>query len=892
MEKTELTDIFKYNNNSIKTATRSSSRKSMTLRPKINVNKLLEKDNNNFLEKINEKSEYNEKSSDKFNYNTPLTKIDEQLRVKKRRRTEKNSNILINSLYKKTLRNQKIINKDYISGFLMKNPNSRKEQEIISVAKYLSDNYQYFTNLKNIDSQMKVEQLTKIIKLEKFHSGENIIKYGETGDKFYIVFEGFVEIYKPFFDLATMTKNEFIQMLNNIKKVEKDENKYLRIKKYYKERKNIDISEYENIDSNMQFMNKKEEFYIEKLEKLGKYGEGFSFGEMALIKNCERNATIKSVGASNESTILLSIDKESYNQAIKEYQEKKIVKEIETFLNTYPFISNFNKDKILKIFNCMNRKILEKDEYLFRQNDKDDNLYFIINGNFSLSVDICYSWLNDYIDYIYNMKDNMIGYLYIKKPNKFSQFFEIMEKFIEKKVKSPMIFDKYYLWEKIEDKKNENNLIGVKNDEEKLNNSNNIYSLHIKNIENPILLGIEDLFEFKNKFYSVKCISDKAEIKSIKLIDFMKIIFNLKEDDLLYLLEIILKRKQMIKEQIIQKVKMLSNTILNKLEIKYETLINTERVTKNEKERDKNNKIVSLIKMKGYKNSIQDILDSQINFLGGKNGKANNEIKKSNKPHQIEDPTNFKKWKSQLKKKDKYKNNKENLLILRKILRLNKMNKNIKKLNKEELNFSSFNGNKNASDFSIQKPLTDRKIVNNFSTINSNSETNIGNNTINNLINIAHNNFKNSQTHKTAYNKSQSIFKYNNLSYHNKKLLKQNKQLFFHKNKSCSKSNLYKFPFSFKNYFNNKSYNYTQRDFLTKNILPKKVLNLNSSNREKDIKCEHNSQEIYININGLNTKGIEKSYLESKNCINKNNSFIYSHRVIRQIVYFWNTKFI
>ena len=69
-------------------------------------------------------------------------------------------------------------------------------------------------------------------------------------------------------------------------------------------------------------MNKKGEFFVEKLELLGKYGEGFSFGEMALIKNCKRNATIKSVRGPNENTILLSIDKESYNQAIKEYQKK------------------------------------------------------------------------------------------------------------------------------------------------------------------------------------------------------------------------------------------------------------------------------------------------------------------------------------------------------------------------------------------------------------------------------------------------------------------------------------------------------------------------------------------------------------------------------------------
>ena len=724
MDNKKLTGEFsKLNNNQKQKFKKSYLRKSMSLNPKISFDKTFR--NNSNLEIINEDSEQNNNLNDKNNYDNPTKKnLYERIRMK-RRGTER--------FYIKNTQKIKIINKDYVFAFLSKHPNSRKEKEITSVAKYLSDNYKYFTNLKNVDSQLKVEKLTKVIKLEEFKSGENIIKYGEVGDKFYIVLEGFVEIYKPFFESISATKNEFIEFLNHVKKVEKNENKYLRIKQYNKE-KNIDISEYENIDSNMKFMNVKEEFYIEKLEKFGKYGEGFSFGEMSLLKHSQRNATIKSVGGPNESTILLSIDKESYNQAIKEYEEKKITKEVEVFFSTYPFIYNFHKDKILKIFNCMNRINLEKDEYLFHQNDEDDNLYFIINGTFSLSVEICYLWLNEYIDYIYNMKENMLGYLYAKRPKKFSHFFVIMEKFKENKSKSPMIFDKYYLWEKMEDKKNENNLIGVKTDEEKLNNSNNIYKLHIKNIEKPVLLGIEDSFEFKNKFYSIKCISEKGEIKSIKVIDFLKIIFNFKEDDLLYLLETILKRKQMLKEQIIKSVKYLSKTILNKLEFKYETLLNTERIINNEK--DKKNKIVSLIKMKGYKNSILDILDSPINFLGiNKRIKYNSEDKKNNKLYHFEDLIHSSKLKSQIKKKDIYKNNKENLLILKKLMKNNNSYKNMKKFNISKSNISNFilnnsinnlsfnkiisNNNTNRNDFSITNSINDNKFTNSF-LVNSN----------------------------------------------------------------------------------------------------------------------------------------------------------------------------
>ena len=233
-----------------------------------------------------------------------------------------------------------------------------------------------------------------------------------------------------------------------------------------------------------------------------------------------------------------------------------------------------------------------------------------------------------------------------------------------------------------------------------------------------------------------------------------------------------------------------------------------------------------------------------------------------------------KKWKAQFKKIDKYKNNKENMLILKRILKVNKMNKNIKKLNKEELNLSSFNGNKNISDLPSQKPLSERKKVNNFSTINSNSETNIGNNTFNNLLNTTHTFLKSRISHKTIYNESQSSLKKNNYSFNSIKLLKQNKKIFkYYKNNSTkSYKNIFKSNISFKNYFNNKINNFTQRDFLPKKLISKKILSVNSSSKEKNKKFKGNASEIYKNDKGLNKKEFEKSYIDSKDSLSKNNT--------------------
>ena len=873
-EKSKIVKFTIDKDNPSKIFLRNISRKSMTIQMRTSI--------------INEQN----KKNNKDNYYLPMTKnISELIRIGKRRGTRKASNIIIRS-FKKNLKNQNVMDKEYVFSFLNKNPYSRKDKDIKSVANYLSSNYKYFTNLKNNDSQLKVEKLTKIIKLEIYSPGESIINFGETGDKFYIVLEGFVEVYKPIFESIRLTKNEFIKILNYIKYIEKNEKKYLRIKNYNKER-NIDISEYEDISPDMDFMNVKDNFFIEELEKLGKYGEGFSFGEIALIKNCERNATIKSVGGPNENTILLSIDKESYNQAIKKYEEKKLAKDIETFINVYPFLKHFNKDRILQIFNNINRITLEKDEYLFHQNDKDDNLYFIENGIFSLSIDICFPWINEYIDYIVNMKDNIIGYLSIKKQNKFSKVLDLIEKFKDKQVKSPMIFNKYYLWERIEDKKNENNLIGLKIDEEKLNSNNNIYKIHIKNIDYPMLLGIEDTFEFKTKLYTIQCISEKAEIKSIKITDFIKIIFDMRENDLIYLLEVILRRKIMIKNQIIQSIKYLSNKIVNKLENRYEKMLNSDWIIKKERDikdinKDKSNKIVSLIKIKGYKNSIQDMLDEPVDFLSETNDKI---IKKSSKTKnerklEFEDIISLgvKKNQKNFGPNDKFKNNKNNILILKRILRANKINKNIKRYNRSKLNLSNFYINRSLNNISNIKSLSNRKLYNNNSIINTNSETNIGNNTFYNLFNIDNKLNENNTINNLVNEKkieSQSLSYYKNTP---NKFHKQNNKIFknymkFHNSKSDK--NFFKSPISFNNYITKEIKPFTFRDFIfsSKRILSTKTLNnnINVLKKNKNIKINKNNKKSEILNNNNNINKIENSFLDSKNKVNKNNNSIYGY---------------
>ena len=900
--------ILKNNNNDLnKLFLRANSKKSLTVKVKLsdikNYDKIKIEQKNLELpeiellndEIIDKKNTKNFSLSNKF---IKLMKRDKDKKLMKRK-----SNVIVATFLKNNLKRTLIINKEYVFSFLNKNPIYRKEVEIKAVADFLSKNYTYFTNLKNNESQLKVEKLTKITRLEVFPPGENIINYGESGDKFYIVLEGSVEVYKPIYEPISATTNEFIKILQDIKNKEKNEKKYLRIKAYNKER-NIDISNYENIDSKMNFMNVKSEFFIEKMEKLGKYGEGFSFGEIALIKKTERNATIKSVGAPDENIILLSIDKIAYNQAVKEYQEKKITQEIELYISTYPFLNIFSKEKILKVFSCMNLITLAKGEYLFHQNDVDDYLYFVINGNLDLSINFCYTWLNDYLDYIVNIKNNIIGHLCVKKPKKLSEVADIIEDLKEKPGESPMKFDKYGLWEKLESKINKNNLIGLKSEEEKLNDNKNLQKIHVKTIDKPELLGIEDAFEFKNKFYTIQCVSDKAEIKSIKAVDLIKIIYHFHEKELTHLLDIVLTRKRILKNQIIKSVQLLSNQILTHLEFKYENLINSARNTdkeqfKNNNVENGNNKIISLIKMKGYKNSVQDMLDKSIDFLDLEQEEILNfdllqnkkSIIYSNRNYDIEDLiiAGKKKNPNYSKTNNIFNNNHSiNLMLLKNLMKSNKSTKNIKKPYKNELSLNKILINKSNSNQSILQSLSNRNIYhnNNYSEVNTNNESNMISNTNINTLNSNYNKKYNFSNIKKSINSNYLYKLYNS----NKlKLIRQSKKFSntnynFHNSKS--NKNIYNSPITHKNYINNKLNHFSFRDLIYSPQKNNPILtfnNLNSITKEKEKEKEKN---IILNTNNSNYNNSdislknflknlsEKSFLDkSKSSVKKDKRF-------------------
>ena len=528
---------------------------------------------------------------------------------------------------RKSVNSLAVLTKEDVFRFLNKNPNIRTPQEIFLYAKYLSKNFQYFTKLKNEDSQLKVEKLTKVCKLQKTMKGDSIINYGEIGDKFYIVLEGMVEIYKPKYVEVAMTPNDFINTLDKMAKLDGNDLRYNRIKS-----RNLtffeSLAEKEKVGVvvDYNYMKYKQFFIMEEDEKMGEFGEGFSFGDIALIKKTVRNATIKA----KENCVLLTIDKDDYNKALLEFQKKKLSKDIDIFIKTYSFFKNFSHDKIINLFNCFTKKELFKGDYLYKQNNDDDYIYFINNGTFTLYSLVSFSWINDYIDYINYSGKNILNYIIKKNQRKITDLLKVVQQCKSKMIdRKPIIEEKYELWEKIIDKEMKDNLYKLKKDEEKLNDPEHIFKIIIKKIDYSDILGLEEVFEFKKRFCNCIYTSEKAEVKSVKLNDFLKLIIHFGEDEILYFINMIDEKKKVLKDHIIKGIQNIEKKIIFHFDMRYDNIIKySSNFEKNANNEEKINFLFSTMKMKGYKDSLNGILDNNAPILTKEENKNEYNIQK------------------------------------------------------------------------------------------------------------------------------------------------------------------------------------------------------------------------------------------------------------------------
>jgi len=499
---------------------------------------------------------------------------------------------------------QREISYDHVIQILIKPRNSRNLLENKLLAEYLSNKFEYFKKIK-ISEPSKLEKLCKVLNYETFSAKETIINYGETGEKFYIVFNGQIGVYKPIYVEKDMSLNEFYSYMMYLK----NNNQILKMNRIMEKNQhlNIDLTVLAGTPENSYFMRKIVTFIMEENEKLGEFTNGFTFGEIALIKKSKRNATIIAI----KNSALLSIEKYDYNNVIRRLEEKRLEKEIYKFKINYPFFYHWNNYNILEIFNCFHHLRLTQGEFLYKQNEESDSIFIIREGSYEMFSDISFAWAKSYLDYILNSDYNLLQKLEEFNPKKENDLIDLID-YIKKNLPNcPFIVKERF--KKLKNSNVDENVFDIKCEEDELNEPNKLFRINLKKIDYIDIIGLEDSMELKKRFCSVKCVSSFGYVEKIKLINLLKIIKTFKNDTKAkQILENILQEKKIILlDLIINSIKNKVNFLEEDFDLKYKLIIEKNI---NKKDEESKNRQISTFKLSGWIKNLDYVLDENIHF--------------------------------------------------------------------------------------------------------------------------------------------------------------------------------------------------------------------------------------------------------------------------------------
>lgn len=106
------------------------------------------------------------------------------------------------------------------------------------------------------------------------------------------------------------------------------------------------------------------------------YGPGDAFGELALLYNCPRAASII---CSSDESILWALDRETFNQIVKTAAQNKREK-YENFLKQVDILSTIDSYELGKICDSLKVGVFKKDDYIFKEGEFGDVFYIIEEG--------------------------------------------------------------------------------------------------------------------------------------------------------------------------------------------------------------------------------------------------------------------------------------------------------------------------------------------------------------------------------------------------------------------------------------------------------------------------------------------------------------------------------
>ena len=594
------------------------------------------------------------------------------------------------------------ITQDQVIKILNKDKKLRIDIENRLVADYLTEHFDYFEQIKESSSE-RFLKLISVLDLEIISSNTIIINVNEENNNFYVLFEGQVIVYRKYNYKKDMTFQEFCEYLHKAKLKNKEE-----YKRILNNNTHLDLN-FEDIMRDeyyyLSLKNKIFNFNIEELEEIGTFSEGYSFGELSLINKRNKDIIIKSI----TNCKLISVSKFDFNRILRTIEEKRIEKKAYIFKKNFPIFNIWSMEQLITLFNYCTQEIFNNEEFIYKQNDESEYIYFVEDGTIVQYTNISFSWYLQFIEYIKNMNNNLLETIKnlnihnsIINPNS-GELHKIMNKIIKKKKyenynnnnyqKYPFFnIDNIYMKRKKDlikinelyyKEKKIDNFFQIKYEENDINNPEKIYKIPIITTENPCILGLEEIFQLKKRFSSVGCISGQVRVKKIKIIDLLTILYYYREYDYIEtFFDFVLQKKKILCETIKTHLQKIGNNFEIIMKDKYDKIITQPTIfpyrnIKSNSLNNKKNEVLVATKLKTWDNGLylDNVLDTSLHLLKAKSTRQiklekKEKYKKLNNLFKIKSTSNEKTF---LKTKNFF-----SKILLKKPLCLGKNNKKIK----------------------------------------------------------------------------------------------------------------------------------------------------------------------------------------------------------------------
>ena len=459
--------------------------------------------------------------NDQLNKNKILSKKSEKkLRITKDEKEESKPTIEYDSLI-----------------YILKKPkNDRSKSDRLQIMSYLCSNIDYF---KKLSTRIDKESLLKFISninYESYNANQRLMTYGEEGNKFFIILKGSVTVLKPCLKEQLLTMNEYMNYIIQIRDVEKNEAKLNRVVEYNSKDNKAIMSQIENDEQIDDTDTKKLPYVIEEEKEVDVLYKGEVLGEMELIRNMPWNYSI----VTEEKCDLLSVEKNDYSK-IKTVEEQRIQSKLADFRNDFPMFKFWSNSKCFKLVSGFITQNYNKGDYIYKQNEIPDSLYFIKEGIVEVYTEYNFCWYEKFIDYIYDNAYSLIND--IDNPNLWKEE-KIQRKIykVYKEYKSPCIlkktnYDKIIVSSKVNEEE-ENNILGQSLNEEQNKNfqlvkqlekteenaKKYLYRANIQKLQAPQIFGYIEALDIKRRFCTIKCFSKNAIIYKFPFMEFVSLL--------------------------------------------------------------------------------------------------------------------------------------------------------------------------------------------------------------------------------------------------------------------------------------------------------------------------------------------------------------------------------